>query len=507
MKHLTKSLSYLKKLNLIRLFNLVGRDRKIIALLACVVFIIANLMMSYVSFRTDLSYGKAYTLSSSTKKILKDLDDVITVKFFVSSDLPNQLIPLKTDVVDLLNEYKKAGGNKINTKVLDPKKDEAAKSEAAAANIPELQFSQVENDKYALTTAQFGIAIAYGDKTEVIPQVTNIESLEYNLTSAVYKMTKKELPKIGIVGYPPSYNPQEDQLAPIKSVLERQFVVDYVDVSSSSATQKIDPSYGAVMVFDNRQTPYSQAEVDAIQEYLDNKGNAVFFVDGAWIQENLTTGKANNGLTGLLKEYGIVVQENLLLSTSAEFVNFGNSGVSFMVPYPFWMKTNAFNSKSSYFSNVGQLTYPWASALKIEKKPGVEVSELVKSSKRSWEQKEPFSLNPESIPEPKISDLKEYVVGAQSSRSGKGKLVVIPSSRFVLAQFLSRNSGNVPFVVNVLSEMGSKGELSGMSQRAVQFYPVPDMTEQKKDTFKYMNILLLPAALGIFGALRLMKRK
>lgn len=178
-----------------------------------------------------------------------------------------------------------------------------------------------------------------------------------------------------------------------------------------------------------------------------------------------------------------------------------------MVPYPFWIKTNAFNDKSSYFSNVAQLTFPWASAIKIEKKSGIEVAELIKTSKRSWEQKDPYNLTPQTIPEPKTSDLTEYVIGAQSSRPDHGKIIAVSSSRFILAQFLSRNSGNVAFVVNALSEMASKGELSGMSQRAVQFYPVPDMEEQKKDMFKYMNILLLPAALGIYGAFRLMKRK
>ncbi len=500
-------LKRLGNLNLIRFFNLAGKDRKLIAALALFVFFTGNLMVSFLSLRYDLSYGNAYTLSQSTKKILSNLDDVVTIKFFVSSELPNQLAPLKTDVIDLLNEYKKFGGSKLNLRVLDPKKDENAKNEAAQANIPELQFSQIEKDKYAVTSAQFGVLISYADKKETIPQVTNIENLEYNITSAIYKMTKKNLAKVGIIGYEPSFSPQEDQIGPIKALLERQFMVDYVDISTASGIKNIDKSYGALMVFDNRQKQYSEPEIKLIKDYLNNKGNAVIFLDGVWVMDDLSTQPSGSGLSKLIDDYGISVSDNLILSTSSELVNFGNSTISFMAPYPYWLKTNAFDNQSSYFSNITQLTYPWVSSINIIKKDGYDVKSLVKSTSRSWEQSKTYTLTPESIKEPNPNDLKDFTITAQSVNKNKGKIVVISTSRFILSQYLSRSSGNAAFVVNSLSEMAAGGELSGMSQRAVQFYPIPDMSEQNKDLFKYANMLLLPLLFGILGGYRLMKRR
>ena len=90
-----------------RLLRLTNIDKQVIVLISLALLIITNLLIGAVSLRLDFSKGSAYTLSPSTKKILHSLDDVVNIKFFVSSDLPTPLLPVKTEVADLLNEYKK----------------------------------------------------------------------------------------------------------------------------------------------------------------------------------------------------------------------------------------------------------------------------------------------------------------------------------------------------------------------------------------------------------------
>lgn len=498
-----------QKLNIIRSLKLLKVQRRIIFVLSFVVFVIINSMLAPLAFRLDLSSGKAYTLSPSTKKLVSTLDEVVTLRFFASSELPSRLIPLKSEVNDLLSEYKRAGGSKINVKQLDPKKDTKAAEEASKYGVPELQFSQIERDKYAVTASQFGIVLSYGDKQEVIPQVTDIDSLEYNLSAAIYKMTRKELPKIGLMGYPAemAFNPQEDQLRSIRTVLGQQFTVEAVDVSTASAVTKLDPSFKALIVLDNTTKQYDSQEIAAIKDFIRNKGSVLAFVDGVWIADRLTTTPPQHGLVPLLKDYGITINNDLLLSTTAELVNFGNQSVQFMVPYPFWLKTNNFNEKLSYFSNVSQLTFPWVSSISINKKSGMEVDEIIKTTKQSWQQKEPFTLNPQTIPEPKESDLKEFTIGALARVHGQGQIIVLPSSRFILERFLSRNSGNIALTVNILNDVASGGALSGITQRAVKFYPIPDIPESQKDLFKYLNALFLPLTISLYGAFRLLRRR
>ncbi len=496
----------LKKINIVRTFNLVNTERKMVILLAVLVFVIANILIASLPYRYDLSYGKAYTLSPSTKKIIKNLDDIVTIKFFVSSDLPSRLLPLKSEVTDVLNEYQRTNTGKIIVKTVDPKKDEKAGAEAKEAGIPELQFSQVEQDKYAISTALFGIQLLYSDKTEVIPQATDLESLEYNLTAAIYKMTRKELPKIGIIGAE-SNNPQGDGMSTIKTLLAKQFSIEALNISSSSATREIADSYKAVIVMDTNSKQYGPEEINALKSYISRKGKALFFVDGVWVADNLQTTNPSHNLSSLLESYGIKVRNDLILSTTAERINFGQGNVQISTPYPLWLRTNVFNTKISYFSNIGSLTFPWVSSIVLDKRQGMEQDELIKTTKRSWVQEATFSLDPQSIPQPKVEDLKEFVIGAQSRQKNGGNVIVIPSSRFIQDRFISPSSGNIPFVINVVNDVASAGALSGINQRTVKFYQVPDMPENQKDLFKYGNILLLPSLLAVFGAVYLMKRK
>lgn len=490
----------LNKINIVKLLKLNVFERPSIILFTLTIFVVFNLLLSSISLRLDLSKGQAYTLSPSTKKILKNLNDIVNIKFFVSSDLPTRLLPLKTEVIDLLNEYKKQGYGKTIVKTIDPKKDEQAASDAKQAGIPELQFSQLEKDKYAVSTAYFGISLNYGDKKDVIPHATETNNLEYNLTSIIYKLTRNELIKIGLIGL---NNAQADPISFFKKIISQQF--NYQSVLLNENIKNIDPKIKALILFDDK-TKYSDKQISLIKNYLAKGGGAIFFIDGVSVEDNLSAAPADFNLFSLTGDYGININKNLVLSTSAELVNFGNETVQFLTPYPFWLKTNSFNSKSSYFANVNQLTFPWTSSIILTKKKNIKVTELVKTSAKSWQQKDSFILNPQAIPNPQSKDLKQFLVAAEAQEKNT-RIVVIPDSRFIQDRYLNQGSGNIEFVLNLLNDLVSQGALAGIRSRAVSFYPLPDLSDSQKDIFKYTNILLLPIIFGIYGGIRLIQRK
>ncbi len=496
----------IRNLNLIKLFRLQSLKLPAIYVLIFAIFIVANVLLMPFSFRADLSYGRAYSLAPATEKILRNLDDIVTIKFFASSDLPSRLIPLKNDVTDLLNEYQRANQGKVHVSILDPKTDSQADTEAKA-DLPQLQFSQLEQDKYAVTASYFGIVLSYGGKKEVIPQVTDLNSLEYNLTASIYKLTNKSEIKIAVMGKTQSFDPNNDDLASFKQTFQKQFTIDYIDVSTQSATTKIDPSYKTVLVFDTDQKKFDEKAVNALKDYIQNKGKVIFFVDGVWVDGNLNTMPSDNNLFSLLDSYGIRVNTDLVLSNSAQLVNFGNSYVSFLTPYPFWVKATQFSNSSSYFSNITQLTYPWVSSLSLEKRPGITDEALVKTTKTSWDQSQNYILDPQQIPNPQQKDLKQFIITALAKNSSGGEVLVIPSSRFILQQFLGNSSDNLAFVLNAANDFASQGALAGINQRQVTTYPLPELSANMKNAFKYLNILLLPVLCAAFGAVKFLKRR
>ncbi len=498
-------LKNLKSINLLKLFNLEKVENRIIYALVVILLIVANLFIANISFKYDASYGHAYTLSAGTKAILKKLDDIVTIKFFVSSDIPTRLQPVKTQVSDLLQEYKKENG-KIKLQILDPKKDAAAAQEAQQAGIPQLQFSQLESDKYAVTASYFGILLSFGGKNEIIPQATDVSSLEYNVTAAIYKLTNKELAKIGVVGNVSPSDQSGNGISMLENVLNKQFTVSPVDIGGS-VPQAIDSTYKTLLVFDANQKTFSEEEIAQIKTYLQNGGKAIVFVDGVWVNDDLTTQETKHNLNSLLSDFGMSLNKDLVLSASSEYVNFGSSSVSFVSPYPFWVKASNFAGISGYFGNISQLTFPWVSSLSLAKKNGINSQWLVQTSKNSWEQKDNFVLNPQNIIPPNQSDLKQLVIAAESKNTQNGDLIVVPSSRFVIDRFLSQSSDNVGFVLNALNNLASGGALSGIRQRSVNYYPLPQIAASQQDLFRYSVILLLPALFALYGVVRLVKRK
>lgn len=488
----------LKKFNLSRALNLSRFKNATIIILALAIFVLVNYLISAVAIRVDFSKGQSYTLSSSTKKILKEVSVPITIKLFASSTLPTKILPLKSDVIDLLKEYQKENKKDITIQIIDPKTDQKALSEAQSNGLPELQFSQVEQDKYALSAAYFGMVISTNGNSEILPQITDVETLEYNLTSSIYKLTKKTIPKVTIIGKQQNTDPSTNDISTFSQLLSKQFDVNF--------SQSIDNTVKTIAVFDDNSKKYSEEELTGFKKYLQMGGKAIFFVDGTWITNSMTVESANHNLFSLFKEYGVTLNQDLVLSNQSELVNFGNGLVSFLIPYPFWVKTNNFNPQSSYFQNVNQLTFPWASSLTVKKVPGVTVTNLVYTTKNSWEEKNNFDINPQNIVMPKSSELKESLLVVSVKLKSGGEFVIIPTSRFVLEKYLSQTSNNPEFVLNILDDYASGGALAGIKSRQVSFYPLPDLTETQKQIFKYSNILVLPILFILYGLVRIIKK-
>src|SRR5207247_1866547 len=70
--------------------------------------------------RLDLTENRMYTLSQPSKDLVKRLPDYLTVKAFISSDLPPELKMVSRYVRDQLAEYKSSGNGKLRWDAIDP---------------------------------------------------------------------------------------------------------------------------------------------------------------------------------------------------------------------------------------------------------------------------------------------------------------------------------------------------------------------------------------------------
>jgi ABC-type uncharacterized transport system involved in gliding motility auxiliary subunit len=519
------SFAQLKQVNIVSWLGLYRYKMQAIILIALALFVVSNIMLTVVSARLDFSKGKIYTLSSSTKNIINKLDDNVTITFYVSSAIPTQLQTLERDVRDLLQEYDRVSG-RVNVKVVEVSDEPASIQKVQAEGVEVLEYSQVGVSNMERKAFFFGLVISYKDRKEVLPRVVDIGSLEYNITSSVYKLTNKELPQVAMVGYEPPVIPQmPDSLADFKKFIEKQFSLQYVaaptptpapaaegeEVAPPPVTAAepfaLKPEYKTTLLFDNGTGTYGNAEVTSIKKYIQNGGNIIFFVNGVNVSEQqLQAAPATHNLFNLLKEYGIEVQKNVVLSTASERINAGNGVFTLLLPYPAWLQTNVFDEKSSYFSNVSVLSYLWSSSLKVQNSTKNAVTELVKTTKESWQQSSNFQIAPQQIPNPAEKDLQQFTVTAESKNKERGNVMVISSGKFIDQQYLSSTSNNIDFVVNVLNDYASGGALAGIPLRDVSLYPLPQLDNTMKEVFKYGNVIALPAIFILYGAYRLLRR-
>ena len=479
-------------------------------------FILIFLFMAVIFFiftlfpvRLDFSQGGAYTLSPATKKIIQKNDKKIDINLYVSSDLPTRILPLRTDVVELLQEYRR-GGKNIKVTVIDPKKDTKIGEQLKQLGIPELQFSQLEQNKYQTSSFYFGIVLSYGEKNEIIPQVNDYQNLEYNLTSAIYRLTRSDMPKIALIGDAQGGYSQQDPLASLKKILSQQYSIDNIDIATIKPEdeEKFITDYSTVILLDNGVSVYSSEQIQILKRFYEEGKNIVVFAGGTKIEEqSLSVTLSNNNINELTATYGAQIDHNLVLSSSAEYVNFGTQTSQFLVAYPFWIRSNIFDKKSGLFANIQFVTFPWTSSLSLRKTSTAQATPLILSSTKSWSQKDAFTLTPNAIASPEQKDFKEYVLGAVIKHKAGGEMVVIPSARFPFEQYMSRGGGNLDFILNTVDTLSSGGALGGMRSRMVSFYPLPDMTDIQKDIYKYTAILLFPLLWGIYGVIRLTRRR
>jgi len=469
-------------------------------LAAFMAWLVVISLASAVTVRLDLSPGRTYTLAKSTDKIVRSLKDIVTITFYVSGNIPSRLTTLRNEVQSMLAEYKRMGGKKIVIKTIDPQASEETKKDAREAGLAEIRFSQVERDAYQLTSAYFGLTVAYGDKKEVVPQLTDPANLEYTITAAIYKLTKDSAEIIGLAGANPDTDPKSDPYLILKQILYRQYVMEPV------AGNSVLSRFSTILIFDDGSVPFDAALVKKLRDYAGKGGKLVIFTDGVRVSDTLQTAAPADTFSPLFGDWGISPEPNLVYTTNAELVQFANTTERFLSGYAPWVKTNAFNKKTPYFSNVISLTFPWTSSVLIQKKGNITTDILVASSPQSWTQKEPFKLMPQDITVPQKNIFRAYPLIVRARNSANGTLAVIPSSRFIKQTFLNQGAGNFEFVFNLVNDLSSGGALSGIRSRNLNLLPLPAMAQQARDIFK-IGVIGIPSLLFIlWSGLRLRKR-
>src|SRR3989339_1218751 len=178
--------------------QLTNRTNFVLYILIVIGFVaVANFLLSKFFVRADLTAAKMYTISDATKKILRNVDDMVTIKVFISEkNLPPLAVNMTRTIKDMLSEYQAYSRGNVQVEYFDPTDDQEAKNEARSLGLQEVPMQIIQKDKQENVMCFMGLALLYGDKKENIPILNNVGNLEYDLTSRILKATRKEVKKV-----------------------------------------------------------------------------------------------------------------------------------------------------------------------------------------------------------------------------------------------------------------------------------------------------------------------
>jgi ABC-type uncharacterized transport system involved in gliding motility auxiliary subunit len=164
------------------------------AILAAAFF--ANLLFSAFTVRSDFTEDGTFTLSSGSRRILANLDEPVTLEFFVSrSDvkLRPYLESYSRRIETLLREYSRASKGKLKLVITDPRPDTKDEQRAQRYGIGGMRAAQ--GNAYLGLTAQ---------QADTVKAIANLDPsrekfLEYDLSKLIASVARLERPKLAII--------------------------------------------------------------------------------------------------------------------------------------------------------------------------------------------------------------------------------------------------------------------------------------------------------------------
>ena len=489
-------------------------------LLVGVILVIINIIGLNLFARVDLTDDKVYSLSEASIDLVENLDDPVTLKAFFTEELPAPYINYRRFLRDKLADYRAYGGANIQYEFVDPAEDEALQDEANRFRIPPVQIQVIESDNVQLKNAYMGLSIQYAGKREVIPVIQDLSSLEYDITSAIRRLSTEELPTVGFLtghGEPPG----QQAMQTYYNQLSRNYQPKSITVNDSLPMLSETPDALLIIAPTDSFPPH---HLQAIDSYLVQGGKVGVLLNR--VQADLQTGQAapfDTGLEALLSHYGVVVSSNLLMDRQSSAITVQRQQGVFMmsqqIEYPFLPVSTSFNPDNMMVSRLSNMMFYFASTIDTSAVVPEELTfePLIYSTSRSQLQEGFFMIQPEIAQQSALMD-GPFVIGAsytgefpsyygEPNLSDQGRLVVVGDGDFLNETILGAIPGNIEFGLNMVDWMIQDEALLSIRSKKVEPRTLDETSEDIRPWIKNLNLFGPILLIVLFGLIRWRQRK
>ena len=498
------------------------------------VIFVLNLFAQQLFIRFDLTENERYSISDVTRDILADIDEPITVKVYFSENFPRQLISVKQYVLDMLNEYRAYAGSSLEYEFIPISgENQELEQEAMSYGVQPVQANITESDEIKVQRIYLGIVFLYGDQKEVIPFAQQIEQLEYDMTGAIKKLSLGSLPKIGWLTGHGEQSLGEEGVSRATGEIQKNY--ELVEINLSSEDQI--PQDINTMILAGATIEFNDQDLYKLDQFILRGGRFGVFLNKKTVDmQNQYTPVQDNrsNIFFFLEHFGVKFGNQILLDKTNYQVqamqNLGFLQIPVAMDYPFAPRISSLNevnpivnrlSELGFFfvnevSQVGDTTnvsftplmhtsdmtgfaMPDQRTRSINISAGQEIpdymyregskviSAVLEGEHTSW-----FgSTRPDSISFP------EMHLGASITST---VMVTLGNATFTSQQFMVPAS--LTFLLNTVDWLHDRNGLISIRSKSVQPAQLDEMTSGKRQFLKWINVLLAPLIIVLFGVIR-----
>ncbi len=312
------------------------------------ILIFINIIAQYVFTRFDLTAEKRYTLSPATKKLLKEVDDIVYFKVYLDGEFPAGFKRLRNATREMLDEFR-AYSDYIEYEFEDPNalEDPNDRQNLYRELVEKgLQPTDLQvNDKDGMRQQIIfpGLIVTHRGREIPVELLANqiatpheqllnnsVQNLEYELASAVRRLTDTYKPKIGFVS---GHREMEDAgLADIAMSLSEYYNVERVSidgkitsltehklVDSTSGKYRILNKYKALIIARPDST-FSEKDKFILDQYVMRGGSLLWLIDPVIAEmDSLKTNSQlyavprDLNLEDMLFKYGVRINNDLVM--------------------------------------------------------------------------------------------------------------------------------------------------------------------------------------------------
>ena len=360
----------------------------------------ANLILSNLPLRVDMTGEKLYTLSKGSKAVLGKLENDVTLKFYYSSssaEMPMQLKTYAQQVQNLLKEYELAGNGHVALEAYDPKPDSDAEEWAQRYGVEPQNVTPFGQPVY------FGLVAVCGDREETLPRFSprTESTLEYDVTRLVTRVGWDEQRPVigvmtslpGVLGQPPNPMMQmqrRQQPQGWASFMELKKDYDVREIPTTA--ESIDEDVKALVVLHAKDL--SEKTLFAIDQFVVRGGRIIACVDAFSAMDMISQRQQQNPmmmqmggpdgpstLGKLFDAWGVSFDTQKVVAdlASATKLNAGNGRAE---ENPAFLSLGAKNVDKTdlLVSGLTQLVFPFAGAFSFAQKDGLKFEPLVTTS-------------------------------------------------------------------------------------------------------------------------------